>query len=238
MADLALLDNVTHAKLKVDRRHGAAFGDNVNQVVVFPTEYAELQREYPIFFRQDENGAFLSIVILGFDKGENLFLEEDGWNARYVPAVQQCGPFKIAVNADDPDEDPKIQIDLEHPRVTAHEGEDLFLPQGGHTPYLNHIIDTLQRVHLGLSSSPKMFEALQSLSLIEPVTLELNVSDAVTYSVPDLFSINEEAFLELDAQTLSQMQTSGLMALCHWVLSSRGNVNYLLQRKILRQTSV
>ncbi|HWU95850.1 MAG TPA: SapC family protein, partial [Sphingomonas sp.] len=47
------LDNVAHADLRVALRHGAAYGDAVNQTLVFPTEFAEAQREFPILFRRD-----------------------------------------------------------------------------------------------------------------------------------------------------------------------------------------
>ena len=51
-----LLDNVTHAGVRVKTGFAAEFGDNINQVLVFPTEFVFIQREYPIFFRRDENG--------------------------------------------------------------------------------------------------------------------------------------------------------------------------------------
>ncbi|HAE94281.1 MAG TPA: peptide ABC transporter permease, partial [Hyphomonas atlantica] len=56
MANTALLNNIDHADLKIVTRRGAEFGDSVNQVAVYPTEFSELQRDYPIFFRKDEAG--------------------------------------------------------------------------------------------------------------------------------------------------------------------------------------
>ena len=42
----------------------------------FPTEFAELQREYPIFLRKDhDNGDWQAVALLGFDQHENLFLQ-------------------------------------------------------------------------------------------------------------------------------------------------------------------
>ncbi len=95
MAKMALLNNIDHPDLKVITRFDAAYGDSVNQAAVYPTEFSELQREYPIFFRKDEEGAFYCVILLGLDKGENLFLDGARWQARYVPAIHQRGPFML-----------------------------------------------------------------------------------------------------------------------------------------------
>ena len=99
----AMLNNVTHKDLRVITRHGAEFGDNIGSVPTFPTEYADVQREYPIFFRKDQDsGEFQSMVLLGFGKDENLFLTEDGrWDASYIPGVVARGPFLIGFQEQD-----------------------------------------------------------------------------------------------------------------------------------------
>ena len=57
-------------------------------MMIVPTEFADVQREYPIFFRKDPStGEFTSFALLGFSKDENLFLEDGHWKAAYVPGV-------------------------------------------------------------------------------------------------------------------------------------------------------
>jgi hypothetical protein len=64
-----MLNNVTHRDLRVITRYGAQFGDEVGTVLTFPTEYADIQREYPIFFRKDPtSGEYHSVALLGFDE--------------------------------------------------------------------------------------------------------------------------------------------------------------------------
>ena len=53
MTRYALLDNVAHKDLRVVARFGREFGDATSLVPAYPTEWAELQREYPLFFRKD-----------------------------------------------------------------------------------------------------------------------------------------------------------------------------------------
>jgi hypothetical protein len=85
MTNRVLLNNIDHGTLRVITRRSAEFGDNINQALVFPTEFEELQREYPIFFRKDPNGDYQSVVLLGLDRDENLFLDETGWPATSPP---------------------------------------------------------------------------------------------------------------------------------------------------------
>ena len=101
MTNAVLLDNVTHKDLRVKTGYSAEFGDSINLALVFPTEFTFVQREYPILFQKDSNGEFQAVALLGLDKGENLFLDKDGWNARYVPAVQRRGPFLIGLHRKD-----------------------------------------------------------------------------------------------------------------------------------------
>jgi hypothetical protein len=81
MTNTVLLDNVTHKDLRVRAGYSAAFGDNINLALVFPTEFVFVQREYPILFRRDAKGEFQAVALLGLDKSENLFLDGSGWNA-------------------------------------------------------------------------------------------------------------------------------------------------------------
>lgn len=231
MSKYTLLANDQHASLKVKRQHGAEFGDGVNQAMVFPSEFADLHREYPIFFRRGADGELFSIVLMGIDRGQNLFLNGSSWNARYVPALHRKGPFQIAL-PDGEGQDAKVQIDLGDPRVTKAEGEPLFLQHGGLSPYLKYMIDVLQRIQSGAASVKPMFAALNALSLIEPVTLQLKVSETETYTVPDLFGIDEKRFGELSGDELKSMHDSGLLALCYWILSSRTNANRLIELKL------
>src|SRR6188472_1831380 len=112
-----LLDNVAHKDLKVRTGFSAEFGDSINSVLIFPTEFVYVQREYPILFRKDAGGLLQAVALLGLDKEENLFLEGGAWNARYVPAVQQRGPFLIGFRTVETSgeavREPVIHIDLD-----------------------------------------------------------------------------------------------------------------------------
>ena len=233
MTNLVLLNNVDHQDLKIDTRHKAAFGDAINQVLIFPTEYEDIQREYPILFRRDEGGGFQSVALLGLDQDENLFLGEDGWQARYVPAMQRRGPFSIALQEQQSEAHPQpmIHIDLDHPRVGADVGESLFLRHGGNSPYLEQVAAVLRLIYTGLEVSRPMFAAFEALELIRPVAVEIRLSDEVEYVLPDFHTIDEARLAGLDGAGLARLHEGGFLRAAFLAAASLGNVSRLIERK-------
>ncbi|WP_374469992.1 SapC family protein [Phenylobacterium sp.] len=229
MTRRVLLNNVDHADLRVIARHGPEFGDSVNQVLVLPSEFEAAQREYPIFFRRDANGELQAVAILGLDRDENLFLGPGGWNARYVPAAQQRGPFSIALQ--DADAAPMIHIDLDHPRVSRADGEPLFLPAGGSAPYLQHVSRVLGLIYDGLEASRPFFQALEALDLIETVDVEAKLGDGTEYVLPGLFTVSHARLSALRGADLERLHASGALRAAYMVLASMANMSALIDAK-------
>lgn len=235
MSPPVLLDNVDHHDLKLKAGHSAFFGDSLNQAQVFPTEFADIQREYPIFFRRDQAGAFYAVALLGLDKDENLFLEGDRWTARYIPAIIERGPFLIGFQARENDREPMIHVDLDHPRLSRTEGEPLFLPHGGNAPRLERIARTLRTIHTGAEIMPAMFTAFQSAGLLAPIEVDIRVDETTTYKIPDLFGISAEALSGLEGTTLQSLNQTGFLALAFQVITSLGNVSKIIEMKNRRR---
>jgi hypothetical protein len=231
MTDRVLLNNVDHADVRVITRRGPEFGDAVNQALIFPTEFDAIQREYPILFRKDANGEYQAVALLGLDRDENLYLEDGRWNARYIPASQERGPFSIALTDGGQGGQPMIHIDLGHPRVSRSEGEPLFLPAGGNAPYLQHVARLLGTLYDGLEISGPFFAAFDELGLIEPVALEVKLNDREAYDLPDVYMISHERLAALGGADLERLNQSGLLRAAYAVLSSLGNMARLVEAK-------
>jgi hypothetical protein len=228
-----MLNNVAHKDLRVITRFGAEFGDNVGTVLTVPTEYADVQREYPIFFRKDPaTGEYQSIALLGFGKDENLYLENGRWSASYIPGMIAKGPFLIGFQEQDVSgetrKEPVIHVDLDHPRVSTTEGELVFLPQGGSTPYLDHVAAVLRGLRAGLEISKAMFAAFSALDLIEPVKLEIKLTSEDAYSLVGLHTINQQKLASLDGKSLEDLNKAGFLQGAFLVVASMNNVKRLM----------
>jgi hypothetical protein len=240
MTNRVLLNNVDHADLRVIAAHGAAYGDAINQVLLLPTEFEAAQREYPILIRKDANDAYQAVALLGLDRDENLFLDETGWRARYIPAVQRRGPFSIALQHDPRGGEPRpmIHVDLDHPRVSRGEGERLFLPAGGAAPYLQGVNRTLGVIHEGLEVTGPMFAAFDALGLIEPVDIEIKLDDHKSYELPDVFTLAPDRLAAVAGADLERLHQSGLLRAAWALIASMGNIEDLIARKNRRRASL
>ena len=236
-----MLNNVAHKDLRVSIRYGAEYGDNVGTVLVFPTEFADVQRELPIFFRKDAaTGEFHSVALLGFDKSENLFLRDDGrWEGSYVPGVLARGPFLIGFQEQEIGgelrKEPVIHIDVDDPRVGTADGHAVFMPQGGYSPFLDHIVSILSGIREGMEVSKAMFAAFTELNLIEPVKLEVKPSPGEGYSVVGLHTIDRQKLANLDGASLERLNRAGFLQGAFLVVNSMNNVRRLMAMKQQRQ---
>lgn len=235
-----LLNNVEHKDLRVIMRYGAEFGDAVGTVLTFPTEFVDM-KEYPIFFRKDPvSGEYQSVALLGFGKDENLYLDEGRWNAAYVPGIIARGPFLIGFQEQQADgafrKEPVIHVDLDHPRVSQSEGEPVFMPQGGNTPYLDHVAMILRGIREGMELGRVMYAAFDSLGLIEPVKLDIKLDEEHGYSVVGLHTISRKKLAELDGASLEKLNRAGFLEGAFLVASSLSNVRRLMAMKQRRQS--
>lgn len=241
VAQHVMLNNIAHKDLRVIARYGAELGDNLGTVLTFPTEYGDVQREYPIFFRKDpQTGELQSIALLGFQADENLFLDgHGGWDASYVPGIIARGPFLIGFQNQDVDgesrREPVIHVDLDNPRISRTEGEPVFLPQGGNTRYLERVSAILQGIHQGLALSKAMFDAFADYQLIEPVNVEVKFNDEEQFNLRGLYTISEEKLRGLSGDALHRLNSAGFLQGAFLVIASLNNVKKLIDMKHRRR---
>lgn len=231
-----LLNNVSHKDLRVATGFGPEFGDDVGMVPAFPSEFAELQREYPIFLRKEPGtGEWQSVALLGFEQRENLFLQDGRWNASYLPGAAAKGPFLIGFQEQRIDGELRreavMHVDLDHPRVNFETGEPVFLPQGGNSPYLEHIASVLRGIRDGSEFGPGMFAALDSKGLIQPVNLDVQLDERHRVGVNGLHGIDREKLAALDGPALHELNQAGYLEGAYLILASLHNMRRLMAEK-------
>lgn len=236
-----LLNNVTHKDLRIVTRFGREYGDEVGLVPAFPTEFAELQREYPIFLRKDRDGGdWQAVALLGFESNENLFLHDGRWNANYLPGYVARGPFLIGFQQQNIDgelrTEPVIHVDMDHPRIRAGESEAeatqaVFLPQGGNSAYLEHITAVLRGIRDGAEASKTIFAAFDELGLIQPMNIELKFDEEHGANLTGLHGIDRDRLAALDAEALHRLHRSGYLEGAYLILASTHNLRRLMAEK-------
>lgn len=233
MSIATVLNNVDHKSIKVDVRPQAH--SNVNRSLVHATEIGDLHKEFPlVFYKHPDSGETQLHAILGLAKDENLFLDNEGWTTRFVPALLARGPFSLGYKKTengDEKQDPVICIDMEDSRVNTERGEDVFLEFGGEAPYLNYVKKALQTIDGGMQFDKTLYSLVESIGLLEPVSIQIKLSNVEEVSFSDYYTINQVKLATLDGEKLSQLSQYGVLSLLYFVLSSMGNFQQLIELK-------
>lgn len=233
MTNFALLNNVDHQDVKILTERSAELGDNVMFAKTFPHEFRDIQACYPILFQRDENDQFFPLALFGFEKQENLFLDESGWNAAYVPAMIRKEPFLIGFQEQKDRADALkvrvLSLDMDHPRVNEETGERVFQPLGGRTPYLEDAADLLETIYQGFEVNKRFVRALEQHDLLESVTFDVVLSDGSRNQLLGFYAINEDKLQELPGDTLERFGKEGFLMPIFMALASMTNIRTLIQ---------
>lgn len=236
MSKNVLLNSVEHRDLKVVTARGADYGDAVWFSITFPQEFRTVQAHYPIFFHKDSSSQqFFAVAMFGFQERENLFLQQENWRNCYVPLMIRRQPFLIGqqlVREDGIETTQRvIHIDLDHPRVSTTEGEALFLPFGGNSPYLDEVASMLETIHHGILDSKAFMATLVEHQLLESFTLDLTFSNGQKQQLAGFYTIHEEKLDALSPQLLVQLHQKGYLQAIYMAIASQANIRHLLQLK-------
>lgn len=235
MTNFALVNHDEHHDLRVITERSAKYGDGVMYALTFPFEFRSVQAYYPILFHQDDSGEMMPVAMFGFDKGENLFLDESGWDAGYVPAMIDRGPFLIGYQGSEIDKDEDktrvLSIDMDHPRVSKEDGEPLFLPLGGRSEYLEWAADLLEQIYEGLVHCKEFVAALREHDLLEAANFDITLSDGSQNQLLGFHVLNEEKVRQLPGDVLEDFSKKSYLMPLFMILASMGNMRDLIHRK-------
>ncbi|GAW95428.1 MULTISPECIES: SapC family protein [Colwellia] len=235
MANHDILDNKNHQDIKVITHFDDKFSEKINSALIFPNEIKAAQRDYPILFiKNPETGQFQSVVLLGLVAGENLYIN-NGWQASYIPAMINKGPFIIGFEEKEENgekvKQPIVAIDMDNPRVNKESGEALFLDDGQASPYLVQVNQSLKTLHDGSQLSQQMFAAFLKNDLIEAVALNIELNNGEKISLQGNYTLNEEKLAKLSGDALNELHSSGLLRLAYFITASLGNIQRLVDLK-------
>lgn len=231
MSRHAILTAEAHGELRVRRERGAELGDAVMSCVTVPSEFRQVQNEYPIVFRMNpERDSFTALAMFGFETGENLFLEGGRWDARYRPLAVEIQPFLIGMPADGAGAR-QVHIDLGSPRIGDGEGIRVFDEHGRPTPFLETVADNLGALDAGHQQTESFLAALRRHKLLEPMSLEVSLEDGSTNRLVGFHVIDEDCLRALDGDSLGELHSEGHLMPIFMAIASLANISALVARK-------
>jgi hypothetical protein len=232
MSQYEVLSKDKHRQLRIKTGYGPALGDAAMYVMTYPMEFRDIQSCYPILFTKDPNtGGFFAAAVFGFEADQNLFLQDGGWDASYIPAAVQRQPFLIATRGEDDDKAPVVSLDLDNPRVSQDEGEALFDNDGGATDFLDQKIALLDKLHRGLQHGKGFIDTLLQHELLEQIALDITFNDGSTTSVQGFYTIAEERLYQLRGDVLESLNQAGYLQPVFMAVASLSRVRDIIERR-------
>lgn len=227
---LVTLSPIEHKNLKVQPKKAESLGSAQTMVPVVISEFQKLCVQYPIVLTKNEaTGQFVCIALLGFEKGENLFWEDEQWKGIYTPINITRQPFYIG--QDEKDKTPLLCVDTSSPCVSENEGEALFTEQGEATVFLNTIKASLAQLINGQTDTQAFISTLNTHSLISPLSLEIELKNGQKQTVNGLYAVDEDKLNNLSNDDFIALKNSGLLRKIYTMLDSLGHIYQLIQLK-------
>ena len=236
MKNHVLLNNIEHQNIKIITERSEKYGDNIRYCPTFFKEFSAVQAHYPILFEKDpHSNRFTPVALFGFERNENLFLNEHGWDAAYLPISVQRLPFLIGFQESSTSEAREAErvviLDMDSPRVNTEQGEDLFLEFGGNSDYLERIAFLLESLHRGLGENEQFMNTLVNLDLLEPITLDIELIDNSKNQMIGFYTINDEALRNLSDSQIIELHRAEYLPAIYLALASQSQLKGLVDRK-------
>ena len=244
MSNHQIISKETHRNYRIITDRSDALGDGVMHAMTFPMEFRALQSYYPILCcKHADSEVFYPAALFGLEQNENLFLENDKWNADYVPMMIEMAPFLIGfeVSAEkNQDDTPVVAIDMDSPRVNLEKGQPLFDENGEPSGFLKDTAMLLDNIHRGNEQNKGFIEALLENNLLESCTIKLSLVDGSGRELREFYSINESNLSKLSGTVLEKLNSQDYLEAIFMMIASLSRVSYLIDKKnvsVLRSAS-
>ncbi|WP_016957855.1 SapC family protein [Catenovulum agarivorans] len=218
--NVQLLDKTVHRTLTIDTSQVDIAENQINMAMVVVNELSTIVHEYPVFIAKNpQTGQFMLGALLGLKSGQNLFIQDGQWQASYLPLEILRRPFQALFDPEKPQEGGRIAIDLNHPQVVK-DGQKIFDDKGEATEYLKRIQQTFAALMAGTQQTTEILTQADKLGLIEGINISVDLANGEKAALNGLFAFNQQAVSKLSGDNLELAHTSGILQVCHLVLSS------------------
>ena len=224
------LSNTKHKDLWVVPVSNFNHARESNSLYIAAAEFVRASKEYPIFFGRNTDNSFFPVVILGLKTNTNMFINEKGeWMAGYIPAYARRYPFILA--GDNAGGNFAVCIDESYSGFNRDKkGQQLFTEDGSESEMLKQSVAFLKDYQNHIQLTNLFCKQLVDLDILEAMQANISLSDGDNYSLGGFWGVNRERLKELPADKLKSLVQSDYLELIYAHLSSRDNLNRLLER--------
>lgn len=209
------------------------FARSMHALPVSFSEIAPASRDYPIVFVSPDGGSnFVMMAVLGLQKGQNLFLMDDGlWDRRvYLPAYVRRYPFCMAKVTRD-GEVQKDRIVCVEDSALQEKGDPLFDDGGSALPAWAQIEAFVVEFERDLVRAEEFCSLVAGLELLEPVSVTAELSSGFKMQLEGIHRVSREKLKVLPEASLRKLLEGEVMEAVFAHLLSLANFKRMLNRR-------
>ncbi|MDY0269951.1 SapC family protein [Trichloromonas sp.] len=213
MANIVPISVETHAGKKIQPLTSYAFAKKINSAPVVASEIAIASRHFPLAFIE-QNGEVGLFALFGLLNQQNLFVDANGrWLADYVPAILRRYPFIFAKARDR--EDYILCVDEDSGLISEKKGAPLFEDNGEASETLKKALAFVTEYQRAANSSMAFSAEVKRLSLLQPLNIELKISEDKKQKIEGLQRIDEKRLNALSEEDFLALRTKGFLPLIY-----------------------
>lgn len=219
-----------HKNKKVRNTAGFGFASEFHIAYVTMHEFARAAAIYPIVFLEDKpTGGYRSVVLMGLENGENLFIGPKGvWGASYIPAMIRRYPF--ALSKGEQEGRFVVCVDEASALLSETEGAPLFDEKGQPTQVIENVKRYLSELQQMDQMTLEFSRFLSEHELLTPLSMRVDTSEQVK-NITGCFVISEERLNELSDEQFKTLREKRYLPAIYAHLISLPQIERLIQLK-------
>ena len=226
----AALNKDTHQNIKI--KPGVLVQSIAEQhmVPVSLSEFEHINADLPVVYvKNSQTGEFESVAVTGLQAGENLWMENGGWQLDYIPQVVKRHPLALSAKPDN-DEQLFVVIDENSELVDESTGDALFTEDGEESDYLKARTDALVRYHEDTMHGKILVQMLEEFGLLEPMQIKLTINDEPLV-LNGIYMVDRKRMQSLSQEKLNSLNEKGYLLPVYAHLTSINRFEALVQKK-------
>ncbi|ARD43000.1 SapC family protein [Colwellia sp. PAMC 21821] len=230
MTELVELSNSEHGTLRVIDNAALAFMKQQHILTVRVKEITQAISSFPVFLVKNPHTGMWNISALtSFDIGQNLFVDNNKWNAIFTPTSMQTFPFFL-MNVAGENKGYTIGIAPQDQAFSTTQGQSIFEPSGKPSLLLSRVKTLLEADIKNDIQSYQFAQKLESMQLIKRINLVVQYGDGTVQTLKGMNTIDETKLQQLSNDDLGALNKQGYLMPIHAMLMSIIQLNNLIQK--------
>ena len=212
-----------HSSLRVCETNDYSFAKAEVLVPIVFDEMADIAREYPIIFPENDTG--LPCALMGLEADQNAYIGDEGrWLATYIPAYIRRYPFMLANTGKGEGDKERFVVvfDPEASHFKDPNGHQVFNPDGSLTQHMENRFALLQAMQKRIPRTIELVKVLENSGLLIERTVTVKKADQ-TRQITGFRVVDEKALNELPEDAFLELRRKGALPLIYAHLLSWAN---------------